>query len=156
MLIEKSVKDRFVLSDWLSCTSAATTKQVLLTATRPMKLRIRDLKFAARASQNTVNFTTGAVCLVLVQAGYTAGSVFVPTAAGVDDLYEPASNLIWNDVWIVLDANAGTGPGTRHNQWNGDGLIINMMVGDSIQWCGKTDEAIGQLLRIHLDIDILS
>jgi len=156
MIVEKNVKDKFILGDWLACTSAATTKQVLLTATRPMKLRIGSWKLAARAGLTNPTFTTAVCCLVLVQEGFTAGSVFVPIGAGVDDIYEPAANVLWADNWIVFDANAGTGPASYHAEWFGDGKVITLMEGDSIYWVAKTDEAVGQLLRCVLTMDILN
>lgn len=156
MIIERSVKDKFIVTDWLACTSAATTSQVLLTVTRPMNLRVRNWRFATRAGLTNPTFTNGACVLVLVQEGYTAGSVFVPTGAGVDDLYEPAANVIWSDTFFVFDANAGTGPASYHTNWEGDGKTLKLMEGDKITWCGKTDESVGQLFRCILELEILS
>lgn len=155
MIVERSTKDRYILGDWMAPTNAATSKQDLFTAIRPQKLRVRNLKFAIRASQNTVNWVGTVFAVVLVPQGFTAGSVFVPTAAGVDDVYEPASNVIYADNIILEDTNAGTGPGTVHIQWLGDGKLIDLKVGDKIAWVAKTDESSGSLLRILLDLDIV-
>jgi len=155
MIVEKSVKDKYFLTDWLSCTSATTTKQVLLTATRPQKLRINRWIIAARGSQTTPVWTTCQGVLVLVQEGFTAGSVSVPIGVGVADVYEPAANVLWADTWMVMDSNGGTGPGTFHTVWEGDGKTIDMKEGDAIWWAAKTDEAVGQRLGCNLILDIV-
>lgn len=155
MIVEKGTRDRYFLGDWLACTNATTTKQDLFTAERPQTLRVRSMKFAIRASQNTVNWVGCVFAVVLVQAGFTAGSVFVPTAAGVDDVYDPAANVLYSDCCILQDTNAGTGPGTIHIVYNGDGKKIDMKVGDKISWVARSDELSGNLLRIILELDIL-
>lgn len=149
------MKDRYSLSDRMQTTNASTTKQVLLTATWPQRIRIRQLSLASRGSISSATANTNGTFLVLVPNGLTAGSVSIATGAGVVDAYDPASQVIWCYVNSMMDGNAGTGPGSGHVQWFGDGKVIEMAVGDSIYWCGKCDDSNGHQLNILLDIDIL-
>lgn len=155
MLVEKRIQDRYSLSDRMQTTSASTTKQVLLQATWPQRIRIRQMILTSRGSISSATANTNGTFLVLVPNGLTAGSVTIATSAGVVDAYDPAGLVVWSYVNSLMDANAGTGPGANTIVWYGDGKEIQMAVGDSLWWVSKCDDANGHQMNILLDIDIL-
>jgi len=155
MLVERRVQDRYLLSDRMQTTNASTTKQVLLSATWPQRVRIRQLTLTSRGSISAATANTNITCFVLVPNGLTAGSVTIANSACVEDYYDPAGQVIWSYVCSLGDANAGTGPQIDTVVWYGDGLMIDLAVGDTIVWAGKCDDANGQQLNVALDLDIL-
>lgn len=155
MLVERRIQDRYSLIDRMQTVNTSTTKQVLLQATWPQRIRIRQMTLTSRGSISAATANTNVTCLVLVPNGLTAGSINVPTGAGVQDAYDPASLVLWCYVHSMMDANAGTGPSASTVVWYGDGKEIQLGVGDAIYWCGKCDDNNGQQLNVLLDIDIL-
>lgn len=81
--------------------------------------------------------------IVAVKNGTTAGNITdISPADGAYDFYEPADNILYQEVTWCMDSNGGTGPGAINTSknWKEGQKLVDLQVGDSIYLVATTGD----------------
>lgn len=163
MLVERGIKDRYLtLSVATSSTESGTDKVEIIEATLPQRLRIRRLSgsvwlpIGSHDNDPGENGQAiGCIVVAVVPQGLTPASIL---PAGFSwDLWEPASDVLYSRVIVVVDDwDNKAGPSAVNWEWEGDGTIFDLKVGDRVFLIYKE---IGSptisVCRVMLDVEIL-
>lgn len=154
MLVERGVRDRYSLAFMSSPNAFAGTEKLdILVAAMPQRVRVRSLRLTVD-SQSAAGCNVWGILAVLPE-NITANSIVLPTAANpVWDFWEPASGILWT---MVGDTDFNNNLTIFDRDWEGDGRVIDLKVGDRIIWMATTGATGGDaIIWGIIDIEILS
>lgn len=156
MIVERNIQDRYTVVGMTTAVTASSTSQLILTATYPVRLRVR--KYQESFINGGTGFSVVASALVVVRNGGTIPSLAAtPTVAGSADYIDPQDLVIYSNLQITTDYNAtGMGPGAVNSPpWFGDNKTIELKVGDLIYYLARQDNATATNCYFMLDLDVL-
>lgn len=157
MILERTLRDRYCTVTEVQLTSASTTKQLILTATYPQKVRVRSIKQVAL--QGSDGYVVHEVTVSVVPNGQAIPGLAAISAAPAGNSYDypdQENSTIWSHLGATLDYNssASAGNGVDRVVWYGDGRVIDLAVGDRIYLLGKSSSANPLYLWLMMDMDI--